>query len=446
MTNLPQAVLAAEKIGTKAIKHDLLKGLDAESQKLVWYTFNPFLVYNIRKWPAPKAFASQDPSFGPFMALLDDLANRKVTGNAAKAAVTATLGLYTEPTVKILERVLNKDLKCGASGDTFRKLYPHLAIPEFNIMLAAKIEEKAIALKKSDKLLTGDILAKKYGLTFPFIAEAKYDGNRLIAFVSNGKVQYLSRSGKDSDHLIGLFDVELAKMEADIGQPIVVDGEVLGGSFLETVEAKKSTNDNAKASLKFYAFDIMTRTEWDEQDCPHNQLGRTMRLRDLIIKLGLTKIVKSKTTIVKNMAELLAFYSEVIAEGHNPDDSLNGLGEGLILKTLHGFYEWDRSKNWFKWKPVVDLDLKIVGYKMGEGRLSTTIGKLLLEGYDENGTFIKASCGSGLSDKDRAFFLANQAAMLGKTVMIECQEISKGRNSAHHSARFPIFIRVRDDK
>jgi len=310
---------------------------------------------------------------------------------------------------------------------------------------------------------------------------------RLAAFVNQGEVKYVSRSGKPSDHLVGLFDAELVKLEEKVGEPIVVDGEVLASSFQETMNAKGSDRDEAKNNLKFWTFDYMTLNEWNAQssmsvwesnlaritkeakkdpvkgkfrleqhlakkpvvDQRHMiakfQIQRSTELESMIKSLGLKKIVKTKYKICNSIQELRDFYAEVLAEGVNDDGTLNGLGEGLIIKNLKGTYEWDRSKFWVKWKPVIDLDLQIVGYEPGKGRLSNTIGKLLLEGTDENGNHIKARCGSGLSDKDRDFFLKNQARLLGTTVMIEAQEISLASNSDVYSARFPVFIKIRND-
>lgn len=454
MTTFAEKIFAAQQISTKAEKFATLSGFNADEKKLLWETFNTFRVFGIRQYDWPTAFATNDPSYDAFFNLLDKLADRDLTGNAAKAAVTATLGTYTETTAKGLARVLNKDLDCGANRNSFMKIYNDLNIPIFELMLAGKIEENA-------KQLTTEILASKYGLKFPLQAEAKYDGNRLLAIVKlkERTVEYLSRSGKPSDHCTGLFDAELLTMAEELGESIVVDGEVLARSFQETMNAKGSDAADAKEALRFFAFDWMTLVEWEANDCPRTQMARSISLEALIKKLNLQKLIKSKHKIVNNLQELKDFYGEVLAEGINADGTLNGLGEGLIIKSVDGKYVWERSEvvkdrkgnvlkgiEWIKWKPVIDLDLEMVGWEYGKGRLKDTVGKLHLRGHDENGTLIEAKCGSGLNDKMRAYILANHAKLLGKTVCIEAQEICIGANSDVHSARFPIFIRFRDDK
>lgn len=441
MPSFAQAILAAEKIGTRAEKHAILSGFNAEEQRLVRECYNPFRVYGIKKWDEPAAYANQDPSsYQKFFQLLDDLHERNLTGNLAKRSVTAVLGTFTEDTAKILTRVIKKDLKCGASRDTFDKLYPGLNIPRFDLMLAAKIEENA-------ETLTAEILEKKYGLTFPLLAESKYDGNRLVAFVTNGKVEYVSRSGKDSDHLIGLFDDDLRAMEQEVGQPIVVDGEVLGNSFAETMKAKGSKNE--KKGMTFWAFDLMIRKDWDAQQCDIVQSVRSTYIEALLKTIKATTVKKSKYKYCNSIQELRDFYAEVLAEGQNPDGTLNGLGEGLIVKDPNGLYEWDRSDSWRKWKPVIDLDGKIVGFEYGTKgtRLEHTVGRILVEGTDENGRKWKARCGSGLDDKTRADMLANwNTKYLDATAMLEAQEMTLAQNADTYSARFPVYIKIRTDK
>ena len=456
MSLFATAIFTAEKISTKADKFKALSGFGPTEKKLLWETFNPFRVFGIRQYDAPQAFASTDSSYDAFFNLLDQLAARQLTGSAARNAVTATLGLYTEPTAKALARVLNKDLDCGANRDSFEKIYTDLAIPKFELMLASKIEENA-------KTLTAEILFKKYGLKFPVLAESKYDGNRLLAVIKRKTgglwdIEFLSRSGKPStQYNQGIVDELIALAEA-AGNELVVDGEILAGSFQETMNAKGSGNTDAKNALNFYVFDWMTVAEWEANHCPRVQRVRSETLEAAV--KGFNKLIKSKYKICNSIQELKDFYAEVLAEGQNPDGTLNGLGEGLIVKNLDGFYEWDRSSvefdrktkqlvkavGWIKWKPVIDLDLEMVGWEYGKGRLSNTVGKLHLRGRDENGTLIEAACGSGLDDKTRAYILANHTKLMGKTVCIEAQEICKAANADIHSARFPIFIRFRDDK
>jgi DNA ligase-1 len=483
------AILEAEQHSKQAPKFAALAGMAGDDLKLVVEALNPYRVFNVKKFDWPQAFANTDDTYARFFDLLNQLHDRTLSGNAARAAIPAVLGCFTERTAKVLARVLLKDLKCGATSSTFEKIYPGLSIPKFELMGAEKMDAK-------------------YKWIFPCIGEAKYDGTRLIAIIksdatsvaakpqgvlfdddttptSTRSVTYWSRGGRQVEQFAGIFDAELIKMADELGRDIIVDGEALASSFQETVKAKGSENAEAKANLKFYAFDIMDLTHWEAQSCPVKQQDRSTGLEALIKKLNLTKILKSKYKILKDMTEAKDFYEEVLKDGLNPDGTTNGLGEGLIIKYLDGLYQWNmggsRGPEWTKWKPIIDVDLRIVGFYEGdpgtknEGKL----GGLKLEGTDENGNEIKTNCGgfkvahpkmkpllaelakkagvqfddpkkpNYVKNKDqflREYIWDHQDEFLGKIAMLEAQELSLAEGATHYALRFPQFVTIRDDK
>jgi hypothetical protein len=469
MKSFADAILTAQEISTKKEKHEALSGLNDEGVRLLLECENPFRVFGIRKWDKPEVYADQDPvSFSKFFDVLDALHDRRLTGNAAKAAVTAILGTFTERTASVLERVIKGDLKCGANTKTFETVYPQLKVPFYDLMLCGKIEHV-----KNEK---GEIVYPKYNWTFPCLGEVKYDGNRLIAYVENGEVTYTSRSGKPADEWNGLFDDELIAMEKAAGYPIIVDGEALSiEGFQATSKAKGSKND--KSNMRFFAFDMMALSSWKAQSCPVKQSCRTINLEKMINDLGLVKIIKSKSRILNNLDEAKAFYTEVI------EDGLPGQDEGLIIKDLNGLYEWNSKKRtltWAKWKPVIDVDVTIVGFYYGSKGTKNEfrLGGFHVEGVDENGNKIKSKCGGfkvnskkfkdwiakfdkkhdlcmqesynlGIS-KDEFFrtLAVNKFDELfkGATCTIETQELSLADGSTTYALRFPQFIMLRDDK
>jgi DNA ligase 1 len=419
MKTFVEAISQAEQFPTKKEKFEALTGMDQDAQRLVHEALNPYRVFGVRKYDWPKTFMTKDLSFSRFFNVLDKLHDRELTGNAAREAVTCVLSLYTEKTATYLARVLDKDLECGANETTFNKLYPNL-VPTFSVMLASKVDDK-------------------YDWQFPAIAEAKYDGTRLIAVCENGAVTYFSRSGKPADFCDGLFDEDLSVLEGMFGHPIVVDGEALASNFTETLNAKGSKGKEAKLNLRYYVFDVMSLDDWEKQECAESQAVRSNTLERFISALNemsYDKLIKSKHRIIRDMADAREFYEEMLAEGY----------EGLIIKRGLGKYEWDRSKNWAKWKPVLDFDLKITGVFEGRGRLEGRLGGFYVSGEDENGNVIETSVGSGFSDKQRDEFWKNQKKYIGKIAMLEAQEMSKSANSDTYSLRFPVFIKIRDDK
>jgi ATP-dependent DNA ligase len=416
MKSFVDAIINAEKYSTKEGKFKALSNLSDVGKRLMVEALSPYRVFGVKKYKEPKVYDTSDASPEMFFELLDMLHSRQLTGNAARDMVTRILSNYTEETAKILKRVLNKDLKAGFSETTLNKIYPNL-IPTFDVMLAQKKEDDT-------------------EIFYPCIAEVKYDGQRTIAIIEKNNVTYYGRSGKISFQWEGLFDNELIKMRNHLNEDIVVDGEVMGDSYIETMNAKSEDNILAKEKLKFFAFDIMTLKEWKSEISNKTQINRSKELENLINQLKLEKVKKSEWLICDTPKDLNNFYENVVNNG----------GEGLIIKDLNGKYEWKRSKLWLKYKPVYTYDGIITGFYPGKlnSKYENTLGGIEIEGEDENGRKFKSSVGSGFSDELRDEIWNNQKSYLGKMVEVEAQEISQSNNE--YSLRFPVFKCFRNDK
>jgi len=469
---LADAIFEAEKHSKKDAKREALSGMSGDDLLLVREALNPMRVFNVtaNKTEKPILYALDDfPTYAPFLTLLDRLHDRTVSGNAAKTEVTSCLALYTERTAKALLRVLDKDLKCGATISTLGEVYPELAsVPQFDLMGAEK-------------------MTPKYKWQWPCIGESKYDGLRAVCRIENKIVSYFSRNGKPHAHLVGIFDAELIALAALLSPSgdAVIDGEALASSFQESLKARGSDNAAAKAALNFYAFDWMTVAEWDACACPMIQEDRSASL-DSAIKTGSFKqIRKSKFRILKNMEEAQEFYTEVLKEGLKDDGTQNGLGEGLIIKYRGSLYAWNlggsRGPEWTKWKPIIDVDLEIIGFEKGDPGTKNfdKLGALIVFGKDENGNIIRSKCGgfkvshpkmkpllqalaaktgANLFEEKKPDFIKNkdqwlrahiwnhQAEFLGLTAMMEAQELTKAENATEFSLRFGQFVMIRDDK
>jgi len=421
MKSFVDAVLACQATGVKKEKLEALAKLDATGKRLMVEALSPYRVFGVKKYPTPTKHANttpdqEDPIW--ILSLLDDLAARQLTGNAARDTIVAVLESYGRETQEVLALVLNKDLKAGFSADSLNTVFPGL-VPTFEVMLAEKMSEK-------------------YKWKFPLLAEYKYDGERTIAICEHGAVTYFSRSGKPADHCNGLFDEDMIKLEAALGFPVVVDGERYASNFTETMNAKKSGDSKAKENLRLRAYDIMSLDDWKNHTCKLTQKFRRFALDAALQKARCVKITLSIGVLVNSVQEAKDYFETALKDGY----------EGLILKDLDGMYEWDRSKSWTKYKPVYSFDGRITGFYAGKkgSRLENTLGGITVEGVDENGNKFECDCGSGFDDDTRKEFWDNQKSYLGKMVEIEAQEMSKAANSDVFSLRFPIFIRIRDDK
>jgi ATP-dependent DNA ligase len=448
--------------GSDDIKKEALSNLDLGGQRLMVEMFSIFRVFGIKQYDLPSTFAATDADYQPFFSLLDQLHARELTGNAARAEVTNVFSLYTAETVKYLARVLDKDAKAGFSESTVNKVFPKL-VPVFKAMKGEKVDVKKKKNKDGTTTITPFDFKKNTG--FPARIEIKHDGLRSIVFSSpnpGDPVLYYSYEGRLQEQWQGLFDDEVNALAIQAGEPIVLDAEVEGNNFLETIRAKKEGNDLGKENLRLKAFDLLTQVEWKNEKTVREQNVRSNFLDQMLVLVKPAKIIQTEFTICEDENQLKAFHAKAVADGY----------EGTMIKTVNGLYEWKRSSNWWKWKPVMTVDLTIVDFY--EGKKGTknegTLGGLTLEGEDENGNKIKTNCGGlkvrgGLLDewlksigidlkntKDitkpvRDELWNNKEKYRGMVAEIEGQELTLGEDSdGTFSVRFPQLKQLRYDK
>jgi DNA ligase 1 len=425
------ACQAASGPGSKKLIQEALAQADDTAKVLISEALNPYRVFGVKQFEMPSSFTKamdQQQNYEPFFRLLDKLAARELTGDAARAAVTDTLRKFNQHTQEVLARVLDKDLRAGFSADSANKAWGGKVIPTFEVMLADKCDS------------TEDF--EKY-VTFPCQADWKYDGQRTISIVRDSGVEYRSRPGLIMEHLAGVFDEDLMALRKTLGYDFVLDGETFAGDFTETMNAKKAGNDKAKAALRLRAFFLMPLSHWVAQ-----KTTITMRQnREALDKLvaGCKKVTLSGGREVKDFQDMTAYCAEVTTPGFDGQPKGH---EGLILKDWESPYVWDRSMTWCKVKNFYDVDCKIVGFYKGKPKTKNAnrLGGVKVWGRVEDGTIVECDVGSGWTDAQRDEIWANQDKYLGKTIVVKYQEVSKSKSKDVASLRFPTFEHFRDDK
>ncbi|WP_407306203.1 hypothetical protein [Acinetobacter sp.] len=421
----------ANGAGSKKVIQGALVKLDENGRRLMRYAMDPYKVFGVKKFDRPKHYADTDGDLDRFFIACDALAAREITGDEARRTVTSILSDFTKETASFLERVLDKDPRAGFSADTFNKVWPKDRIPTFEVMLADKCE---------------DAEEFEQYITFPCQADFKYDGQRTIAIVKESQpVEYRARSGKESEHLNGLFDDELLAIRASIGYDFIMDGEAFASNFTETINAKKSGNDAAKGNMKLRAFFMMPLNEWIAQKTDITMKQNREVLADLLTDTK--KVILSEGRIVTDYKDMMEYCNHVI-DVHNQ--------EGLILKQLDAVYTWDRSMAWCKVKRFYPADARILGFYYGrpKSRLEKTIGGAIVAGWTEDKVFFVTAVGSGFRDKPsddspmplRHEILADLRSFVGKTAVLSFQEVSTSKSKAIASLRFPTITDIRDDK
>lgn len=465
----------AKGAGSKQIIAKALSECDVFAMHLVKEALNPYRVFGVRKIEMPVTAMMETPNdaYPKFFKLLDKLHNRELTGNAAIEAVRIALSNFAAEEQGYIVSVIDRDLKAGFSADTFNKVVitkgmagrtlldkkltgvfendfkiadkvykdvgnyffreevfaDHL-IPLFDVMLADKCEN------------TDDF--EDY-VTFPCQADFKYDGERTIAIVKEDGVMYYSRSGKEADHVKGLFDEELLKIRTLLNYNFILDGERCSDKgFTDTVNAKKEGNDEAKSNLRFRAFFLMPLTHWLARKTDITMKETREALTAIIAATQVEKIILTEGRIVTDYQDMMNYCNDAIDLPENAARKI----EGLILKNLDSVYVWDRTFAWTKVKRFFDIDARIVGFYPGrpKSRLANTVGGVNCVGFLESGERVEFNVGSGFSDADRADMKANPDKWLAATHVIKYQDVTKSKSKEYSSLRFCTYEHSRDDK
>ena len=401
--------------------------LDCQTIKdLLRMTYDPYITYGVKKVPDAET-GDADISSSELNALLKKLSRRELTGYAARDEI---LKLKTGKRDNwIIDRIIGRDLKVNISAKSINKAVPDL-IPVFNIALCERLEsEEQIPV----------------GYNF---AQVKIDGTRNIAIVDteNEIVEHYSRAGiriKQFDNMAKL-NAGLLELAGDIGiSKVVFDGEISGGSWSKTINAKASVNENieAKENLIYYIFDYIPFDVWctgkESADTP-TLIERSNRLLKLILQnMYVHEYITFPYSIhTDKKPELIDFYHECLEMGF----------EGIVVKKADSHYNFKKSKDWLKLKPVLDFDGKIEKVIEGTGKYSGMLGAIVVSGHTENGQHFCTKIGSGFDEKQRKEYWKEKDKIIGRTVEFECQELTEPNENNIFSARFPIFKCFRLDK
>lgn len=402
--------------------------------KLTKLAYNPYVTLGVKQVPETEGITEAENPWLDFVALLDELRYRVLTGNAARDAIDTMSKRFTsDEWNNFCRNVIRKDLRAGISDKTINKICKktEYEVPIFGCQLATNSENRP------------EMEGKKR-------IEPKLDGVRVLLVVINQKsgasATCYSRNGKVFENfshiesqILKHYD-QLHSLNPAMKNGFVLDGEVIGNTFQELMrQARRKQNVQATDSV-FNVFDVIPLEEF-------NKGLWKMSSKDRMA------ILEKMRPIFDNMAnvELLPYINVDLdlAEGRNQldryaKDCVNSGFEGVMIKDTLAPYECKRNTNWMKWKPVVDFDLTIIGVEEGTGKNIGRMGALVCEGVDD-GKHITVNVGSGYTDGERQAYWDNKTSVIGRTAVVMADAITQDA-SGSYSLRFPRFKTFRDDK
>lgn len=382
-------------------------------------------------------------TYPDFKALADKLATRKLTGGAAKEAITdAALSCNTSMWNEFYRRILLKDLRCGVSESTINKILEKIAksdatakdyiVPVFGCQLA-----KDGAKEENAKKVKG----KKY-------LDVKLDGVRLLTVCDKemGTVVQYTRNGAQNDNFKDIT-AKVGNLLDKLPFSLVLDGEITGKSFQTLMKQINRKEKVDTAASKLALFDVVPLVEFHAGKSKQNQRDRhalLCSLQPLFQEFcGDSVYVIPKLLVDLDTKEGQAAYKEFNRE------AIEAGYEGIMVKDPEAFYQTKRTDAWLKVKPFIEVSLAIVGYEEGEkGKQNEgNLGALICEGEDD-GKQIRVNVGNGFG-KDtilREEFWNNKQKYLGFIVEVRADCFSLAEGETVYSLRFPRFKGLRGTK
>ena len=389
-------------------------------KEVVRLALDPFTQFYQRKIPkyVPNT-TKHAASLKSMLPSLGDLSGRVVTGNSAIDRLKAILEVVGEDDAKVIERIIQKDLKCGVQVSTANSVWTGL-VSEYPVMLCSQFDQKLV-----DKI------------KFPAIVQLKMDGMRFNAIVRNDKVEYRSRNGKEIQ-LLGNLDDDFIALAG--GVDCVFDGELLvndKGVILDRQTGNGILNKANKGTISDLEARKVRATIWDvvhldafKRGVCNVDYGKRWETLNHLFNLAKPKKVSLvQSWEVENYDTAKALFEEFLQRGE----------EGIILKDKAGIWEDKRTKSQIKFKGELECDLKIVGIVSGEGKYEGMLGAILCESSDG---VVKVSVGSGFTDEHRKTL---GQEIVDKIVAVKYNMRIKNK-AGEESLFLPVFVEIRNDK
>lgn len=395
--------------GTLA-KQQILKSANANDKKIFQYAYDPDKTFGL-SFDHIRDYTIADCGLDKMFEILDRLASRELTGNAAREEVHN----FAVQCGDLIKLICNKDLDCGISYGNLDRAFGKDFVNKFAVQLA-----KEVPLKD---------------LKYPLWAQIKYDGVRVVAIRENGNVTFKTRNGKTFACPV----IESAIKAIDYPGDFVIDGEFVAAGGLSVGRTNISGRVNsaihggvlAGTDITFAAFDFLLLESFRKQ---MSLLSYRQRHEQLILVLAPNlseRLIVAEVRAVNSPEEANVYFEKVLAQGF----------EGLILKSPQSLYTFKRSKDWIKVKAILDADLLCSDIQDGTGKYEGFIGALECCGLVE-GKNVKVMVGSGLSDCQRGF---PHEYFLGKKIAVQYNAVIQDSKTGQWSLFLPRFIAVRGD-
>jgi len=378
------------------------------------YTYDPYKKYYVTSKTCKKNSGLFKYNLhNDLFDLLDDLANRVITGHDAIAAVNGFITANTKYEDLIFS-IIDRNLEIRASDSVINKVIPNL-IPTFDVALATKYEPKFCDFENED-----------------WMASRKLDGVRCLIRKEGNKVNAYSRQGNEFTTLQKVID-DVSKIRGNF----VLDGEIClmdenDNEDFQGIMKQIKKKDHQIENPKYVMFDCLDIEEFDNKVGNINLEQRYEALNDINLSKYPTLDVLQQHSI-SSIEELTAMIDKAEEQGH----------EGVMLRKDVG-YEGKRSKNLLKCKKFFDAEYEVLDIEFDSHRViregKEVVIPMLANVWIEHKGY-KVAVGSGWNQEQRIRYQANPEQLLGKTITVQYFEETKNQDGGL-SLRFPTVKHV----
>jgi len=252
--------------------------------------------------------------------------------------------------------------------------------------------------------------------------QPKLDGVRCL-FTKDGAY---SRNHKQ---FMNVRHIEMAlKPFFDQHPDVILDGELYNHKLkrdfekiISLVRKQKPTDTDrldAQHLVQFHVYDYFDGVMYDSYSTRQDQLACS-NIYGPCVKYVETHLVKSYDIARAN-------HKVYLEDGY----------EGSIIR-LDGLYKHGRSYDLMKFKDFSDTEATIIGYEIGKGKRTGTLGKFIM--LDDEGVRFGCPPGKGYTYKDLASMLKNIDSFIGKRATFTYFQRTQAGSYRH-----PLFKAIRN--
>ena len=274
---------------------------------------------------------------------------------------------------------------------------------------------------------TKAMLAHKYNpdkADYPAYIQPKLDGVRCL-FTAKGA---FSRTGKQ---FMNVYHIEQQLKTFFASNPgMVLDSELYNHGLkddfekiISLVRKTKPTDEHRQEAgelVQYHVYDVANMTF-------ANYSARLSYLNSEVYGKLTWPIMDVETKVVLDYDEAVKQHKKYLKQGY----------EGSIYRSINGKYKGTRSWDLMKFKDFDDAEATIVGYEIGKGKRTGTLGKFIMQ--DDEGITFGCPPGKGYNYNDLAAMLDNISDFIGQRATFTYFQRTKAGSYRH-----PLYKCIRN--